>query len=128
MITTIRRIVLVATVNLLTFELLMQLSVDWRESTGELALLAQTFLLVLGIIWSVLPELSYFQSLTRRAVAAAISVVLLFVGFHATTYYYSWHIRPNIGLYEEPRWVSKHPGFQRQMRARIENNLWKRNQ
>jgi hypothetical protein len=127
MITTIRRIVLVAAVNLLTFELLMQLSVDWRESTGELALLAQTFLLVLGIIWSVLPALAYFQSLTWRTVAAAISVVLLFVGFHATTYHYSWHIRPNIGLYEEPRWVSKHPGFQRQMRARIENNLWKRN-
>lgn len=124
--TIVLRIVAVAIVNLLTFELVMQLSVDWRESTGELALIMQMFLLICGIIWSVLPAFSHLRSRTLRTLLTAMSVVFLYVGFHATTYYYSWSIRPNVGLYEEPKWVSKHPGFQTQLRARIENNLWER--
>jgi hypothetical protein len=125
MIKTVSRIAIVAAVNLVTFELLMQLSVDWPESKGELWLIAQMFLLILGIIWSVLPAFSHFQSWAWRMVAATLSVVLLFVGFQSATYYYSWHIRPNVGLYEEAQWVSKHPGFQKQLRAKIENNLWR---
>ena len=35
----------------------------------------------------------------------------------------SWHLRPNLGLYQEPDWVAQHPGFQRELRERIEANM-----
>lgn len=119
------RIVIVAAVHFVTFELVMQLSVEWRESTGELAFLAQVLLLIMGIIWCYLPVFSHFRSRAWIAVVTAVCMLLSFAGFHTVTNYYSWHIRPNIGLYEEARWVSKHPTFQRQLRAKIENSLWK---
>jgi hypothetical protein len=30
-----------------------------------------------------------------------------------------------VGLYQESDWVAQHPGFQRQLQARIQANLWK---
>ena len=79
-------------------------------------------MMALPLLADAVPEAVGFS--TFYLFATALSVVLLYVGFHTTTYYYSWRIRPNIGLYEEPRWVSKHPAYQKQLRARIENDLW----
>ena len=104
----------------------MQLSVDWLESTEEVLLIAQMFLLILGIIWSVWPGFSHVENRFRRTVATSMAVVLLYAGIHAAIYFYSWHIRPNVGLYQEPHWVSKHPEFQKQLRARIESNRWRK--
>jgi hypothetical protein len=32
---------------------------------------------------------------------------------------YNWHLRPNLGLYQEQDWVAQQPGFQRELRQRI---------
>jgi len=77
--------------------------------------------LVAGLIWACLPA---FPEGRRRILYRSVLIIALFMGAHATIYFYSWHIRPNIGLYEEPEWVAQHPGFQKHMRARIERNKW----
>lgn len=117
-----RRILLVGIVNLLLFELLMQVSVRWRESSGELVLMAQTALLGLAIIWAILPV---FRNRPHRLAYSAALGIGLFFSFAALTDLYSWHVRPNLGLYREPAWVSQHPGFQRSLRDRIEANRWR---
>ena len=83
--------------------------------------MAQTMLLVVGLVWAVLPA---FRQVRYRLVYRGVLVVGLFLGFFAMTNLYAWHVRPNIGLYEEPGWVAEHPGFQKALRARIEANRW----
>jgi hypothetical protein len=116
------RAAVVSVVQLLLFELLEQLEVrlDWRESTRELAGFGQAALLVAGTVWTVLPVRRHPQ---WSVLTIALGIVL-FVGLDRATYVYSWHIRPNIGLYREPGWVAQHPGFQRELRERVERNRW----
>ena len=117
----ITRIILVGVLNFALFEGILRLSVRWRESSEELALTVQTLLLLIGIIWAVLPV---FRQLPYRFVYRGTLAITLFIGFWALTNFYSWHVRPNIGFYEEPAWVAQHPGFQKELRARIEANRW----
>ena len=117
----IGRIVLVGLAHLLLFELISQVSVHWRESSGELCHMALYVFLMAGLIWACLPA---FPKHPMRILYRATLVIGLFMGAHTTTYFYSWHVRPNIGLYEESEWVAQHPGFQKQLRERIERNKW----
>ena len=117
----IGRIAVVELAGILFFELLSEASVHWRESSEELSMMALYVLLAAGLIWACLPA---FPGRRMRILYRSVLIIALFLGTHTTIYFYSWHIRPNIGLYEEPEWVAQHPGFQEQLRARIERNKW----
>jgi hypothetical protein len=121
----IGRILWVGVVQLLLFELVEQLSVHWRESTGELCTLALMFGLLLGSIWALLPGFTGVGRRVARVGLRAVAALALFVALYAGDYYYSWHLRPNLGLYREPDWLAQHPGYQRDLRARIQANTWK---
>jgi hypothetical protein len=119
------RILLVAVVHLLLFEALMELSVRWRESAGELWLLALAGGTLAACVWAFLPSFPQFRLLLAKVCARGFGAIALFAALHAGDYYYSWHLRPNLGLYQEPGWVAQHPGFQHELRARIQANMWK---
>ena len=120
----IARIILVGIAHLLLFELLCQLSVRWRESREERGLLVLVALLVAGLIWAVLPAFRGVRALLARWLCRAALMAVLFIGAWAITTIYYWHVRPNIGLYEEADWVAENPAFQKQLRDRIERNRW----
>lgn len=118
------RISLVGVIHILMFELLCQLSVHWRESTEELAGTFLLVLLLIGLIWGALPAFGKLSNRTIRIICRVALIVVLFAGLYTVAYFYFWHIRPNLGFYQEPDWVAQHPGFQRQLRTRIEANKW----
>ncbi len=68
------------------------------------------------------PGGGYPKNCRPAAFLRLAAVPALFVGVFAVTYFYSWHVRPNIGLYREPDWVAQHPGFQQELRERISAN------
>jgi predicted ferric reductase len=115
------RIAIVGFSCLLLFELLSQASVHWRESSEELGSLALYVFLAAGLVWACLPA---FPERRLRILFRSVLVIALFIGTHTIIYFYSWHVRPNIGLYEESDWVAQHSGFQKYLRARIERNKW----
>ena len=119
------RILLVGALQLLLFELVEQLSVHWRESTGELCTLAHGIGMLIGCVWALLPGFTGVWSRAARVGLRAGAALALFAVLYAGDYYYSWHLRPNLGLYQEPDWVAQHPGFQRELRERIQTNTWK---
>lgn len=114
------RTCLVFVVSLLLFESTEQISLHWRESSGELWSMAVLSLTLGGMVWAVWP----LRSHTRTFWWPVCVGLGLSVAHHSVTYYYAWHIRPNLGLYQESDWVSQHPGFQRDHRKRIAANLW----
>lgn len=114
----------VAITNLVLFEVLMQQSVNWRESTEEFALLVQLGFLSLGLAWAVLPLFRRWQNTTCGTGFRCLAFITSFAAIHTAIFFYSWHIRPNVGLYEEPKWVAEHPAFQDRLRQKIEDNLW----
>ncbi len=118
---TLLRIALVVGLYFILFEIVMQLSTHWRESSGELAKAGVYALLVAGLIWASLPA---FRRLGGRVIYRAGLVVSLFFVVHMLTYLYAWHIRVNVGLYQEPDWVARHPGFQKELRAHVAANRW----
>ncbi len=103
------------------FELLSQASVHWRESSGELGMTALYVFLGAGLVWACLPA---FPERRLRYLFRCLLVIALLLGTHTIVCFYSWHVRPNIGLYEEPEWVAQHSAFQEQMRERIKRNKW----
>jgi hypothetical protein len=122
----LRRILFVGLALILSFEIVCQLEVhwNWRESAGELAQLLVYGFLLLGVIWAVLPASSSHDSRLLRGLERSVIAVGLVIALHTTIYIYSWHVRPNVGLYQEPDWVSQHPQFQEELRERIESNKW----
>ena len=117
-----RRAALVVALNLLLLESLLQVSHNWRESTEELWTMALYSASLAAMVWAAWPLRRPPVTLFLRAGAA----FALFAGESTAAYFYSWHLRPNLGLYRESKWVSQHPGFQRQLRQRIESNLWRK--
>jgi hypothetical protein len=120
----VTRLVLVGVLQILLFELLTQISVHWRESTQEMLSMPLFILMLAGIVWGSLPAFSKLNKKAVRIVCRVALVAVLFIGLYTVDYFYYWHIRPNVGLYREPDWVAQHPGFQSQLRARIEANKW----
>lgn len=114
------RIAIVGFSCLVLFELLSQASVRWRESSGELGMTALYVFLGAGLVRACLPA---FPERRLRILFRSLLVIALFIGTHTVICFYSWHVRPNIGLYEEPDWVAQHSGFQEQMRERIKRNM-----
>lgn len=121
---TIKKLITVFCLQWAAFELILQLEVwlHWRESTAELALLIYYVLLTYGLGWALWLA---FARKRLRFVWHGLAGILLFAGIHTFIYFYSWYVRPNIGLYREPEWVSRFPEFQKQQRERIEANKWK---
>jgi len=120
----VTRLALVGVLQILLFELLSQVSVHWRESTEEMLGVLLLILMLVGIIWGCMPAFGKLNNRPVRIVCRVVLVIVLFVGLYTVDYFYYWHIRPNIGLYRESDWVAQHPGFQRELRARIEANKW----
>ena len=119
------RILLLGLVELLLFELVEQLSVHRRESTGELLTLACCIAMLIGCAWALLPGFTGVGSRLARVSLRGGVALALFVVLCAGNYYYSWHLRPNLGLYQQPDWVAQHPGFQGELQERIQANTWK---
>jgi len=121
------RLLIVCIAHILIFEGVCQVSVYCqRELTDELITLFFNFLLFLILlIWAALPGFRKINNGVLRFAARTALVLLLFVSMQTVDYFYHWHLRPNLGLYKEPAWVSKYPGFQRKSKARIQKNIWK---
>ncbi|HOX59992.1 MAG TPA: hypothetical protein P5205_22050 [Candidatus Paceibacterota bacterium] len=121
----VKRVILLAVVQLLLFELVVQLSVHYRESTGELLTMAHCLGMLIGSIWALLPAFPGVSARLARVALRVSAATALFVVLYAGNYYYSWHLRPNLGLYQEPDWVAEHPGFQGELREQIQSNTWR---
>lgn len=121
----IGRILLVGVIQLLLLELVEQFSVHWHESTGELCTMALGVGMLIGSVWAFLPAFAGVGLWVARLGLRAAAALGLFIALYACDYFYSWHLRPNLGLYQEADWVAQHPGFQRELRARIQANTWK---
>lgn len=115
------RVTLVAILNLAIFELCEQISVHWKESQQEGMLLPQWIFMFATLLWALWPSFKHKPTGPVGVVAAAVP---LWIALYAIIAIYSWHVRPNLGLYQESDWVADHPGFQRELRARIQGNLW----
>lgn len=115
----IKRIALVGLIQLVLFEVLMQLAVSWRESSEELGTMALFLGSAIACLWAAFPAVprsaSRFAKLGLRGGLAAT----WFVALYAMVFLYSWEVRPHMGYYREPDWVKEHPDFQRQLHERI---------
>ena len=121
----LKRILLIGVVQLLAYEILSQLGVHWRESTSELCDIALMLATLVGLIWAVRPSFQKNNMRTIRIVSQAMLVIFSFVMIYAVDYYHSWHLRPNLGIHQDPEWATEHPEFQKEMQARISNNMWR---
>jgi len=120
-----KRILLIGLAQLLAFEFLMQISVHWRESTGELWLYALMLATLVGLIWAVLPAFPKMHMRVVRISFQSLLAIFAFVAMQAVDYFHSWHLRPNLGIYREPDWVAEHVEFQEELRERIKKNMWR---
>jgi len=116
-----KRIILVTVAHLVLVEVCIRLSVNWRESTGERWGAFLFVITLAAVIWAVLPAFSRIRSLDKRAWFRIGAMVVLFFGLLTTDYFWFWHLRPNLGLHEEPKWWAECPQFRR----KIQDNLWK---
>jgi serine/threonine protein kinase len=116
------RLVLVVAVQLALFETLEQVSKHWKESSQELWGIALAVATLAGLVWACWPGYRLKRSWLFWGGAVAVSSLLL-LGLNNL---YAWHLRPNLGLYRESDWVAQHPGFQKQLRASIEKNWWRK--
>jgi hypothetical protein len=114
------RLALVLVIHLVLLEALDQASVHWKESTGEVWGMALMGGSCIALVWAFWPG---FRSPRWRVLGASGAIVSCFM-LWGIDYFYNWHLRPNLGLYQEEDWVAQHPAFQRQLRQRIQNNLW----
>jgi hypothetical protein len=116
------RLVLVVAVQLALFETLEQVSGQWKESDQELWGIALAVATLGGLAWACGPAFRLRRSWLGWLGGVAVTALLL-LGLDNV---YAWHLRPNLGLYRESEWVAQHPAFQKQLRASIEKNLWRK--
>jgi hypothetical protein len=116
------RLVMVVIIQLALFETIEQVSKPWKESTQELWGMALAVATLGGLAWASWPGYQLKRSWLFWA-GGILASSLLLLGLDN---YYAWHLRPNLGLYRESEWVADHPGFQKQLRASIEKNLWRK--
>ena len=83
----------------------LQLESCVRESVSELWCFAELLILFIALIWANLLVFSHIETLLLRLIARISIILLLFVSVYAILYFYSWHIRPIIGLDIRPAWV-----------------------
>ncbi|MBP7053234.1 MAG: hypothetical protein KBE65_19680 [Phycisphaerae bacterium] len=121
---TVLWVMLVTIAHVLLSEALCRVSIHWRESSQELAGMALFVLLLAGLIWAVWRAFRRLSTAPSRVACRAALIVGLFAATYTFDYFYYWHLRPNLGWYQESDWVAQHPGFQRELRARIQANLW----
>jgi hypothetical protein len=115
------RLGLVFLVVLVGSEVLMQLGVEWKESTSEKWEILSIILMAAGIVWATGPLFAKMGRGVLRFCCRFATVAVVFVGFWVAMYYYSMSIRTNLGWYEEPKWVEQFPEFQKQWRAKVES-------
>ena len=85
--------------------MLLQVELVVSEGTSEMVAMGLEVLLVLALFWAC-SSLKLSQSkLFRRGTQALIACVIA-VALNAVLYFYSWHVRPALGIYEEPSWVT----------------------
>jgi hypothetical protein len=121
---TLYRVLAAIVLNLAVFEFFEQISVHWRESSQEKLLLPQLILVIATMIWVAAPLVQHIEDRLDRVALLVLVGILASPLMYVPINIYAWHIRPNVGLYQESDWVAQNPGFQRQLRARIEANRW----
>ena len=114
------RLALVVSLHLAVLETYDQLSVRWRESTGELWSMALFCVSIVALVWAAWP----LYRRTRSVAAIIVSSLLLVAGCWALGGFYNLQLRPNLGLYEEEDWVASIPGFRWGWRQNLAENLW----
>ena len=123
MIAILKKYSVILLLTLIAFEWIEQFSVTKPESWSERRHILLIFLLLGALVWAVRPA---FPNLRRFRIPGQIGLIVILTVFSwAAVFHYSWQVRPNLGLYEEPHWVAKHPEFQKQQRARIEQARWR---
>ncbi len=60
-----------------------------------------------GIIWALMGG---FRAHRFAALWRLLAFAPVFLALYAADYYYSYHVRPKIGVYEDPDWVRDLPG------------------
>ena len=116
------RLLLVFVVQIALLEALNRASVHWKESTGELWTMALLAGSLPAVVWAFWPG---FRLSGWRLLSAGGTIVAFFV-LMTLDNVYNWHLRPNLGLYQEADWVAQHPGFQKELQQRIQKNLWRK--
>jgi hypothetical protein len=114
----LKRLLIVAVGQLLVFEGVLQFSVHRRESTEEVLTMAVFGCLFVGLIWALMAG---FRARRHPALWRFLAFAPLFLLVYSGDYYYSWHIRPSLGFYEEPDWVAQHDR-QKELQATIEHD------
>jgi hypothetical protein len=120
----LRRAAVVWVLQWAVSEATLQLSVNWRESSEELATAALYVFTLVGAVWVAMPILAIPRGRAVTTLLCCATAAAFFAITYTAEYLYFWHLRPNLGLYREPGWVQQHPGFQRQLRQRMQANLW----
>ena len=121
---TTKRILLVGIIQLVLFELMEQYTNHRKESTDEILTMLLIVGMFCGVVWAVYPAFKQIPPKSVRLLLRISLVFAVFTALYTVDYIYSWHIRPNLGIYREPDWVKEVPEYQKQLRNRIQNNLW----
>lgn len=80
--------------------------------------------LLAGLIWAVSAAFRKLDPVLR-ILGRSVLVAGPFVGAYTVDCFHYWHLCPNLGWCQEADWVAQHPGSQRELRARIQANMWR---
>ncbi len=114
------RLLAVIVVNLALTETLFQVSLHWKESTSEQWDIALAVATLGALIWACWPGYRLKRSRLYWIFSTGLSALIVL----GLANFYSWHLRPNLGLYHEPDWVAQHPAFQQKQQEAIARRLW----
>ena len=116
------RLALLVIVHIALVETLQQVSLHWKESTGERLDMALMVGSLAGVVWACWPGFRLKQSPLFWAGGTIVSGGLL-LGLDLL---YVGYLRPNLGLYREEDWVVQNVGFQMGRRLGIAKHHWRR--
>jgi uncharacterized protein (TIGR03067 family) len=117
---TVPRAGLIVIVQICLLETIMQTTVHQPESTGELWYMALWSGSLAAMVWAAWP----LRRARFRVAAVVVSTLMLFAALCGIDFFYSTHIRPNLGLYEEEDWLVQWPAGRWGWRQMTANALW----
>ena len=103
--TILMRNILVAVAFLAAGIILLQIELVVSENTSEKIAIGLVTVLIVALFWA-WGSVSLPQSRLLQWGTQAIVVCVVAVALGAALYYYSWHIRPALGIFEWPPWIS----------------------
>ena len=108
------RLLLLVAVHLVFFEVILRASASghWRESTEESYLLALGAASLAGLVWAFWPGYRRTRSMIYLILGPVVSAVLLL----AVDNFYSWQVRPALGISREVDGAAQYPAAPREPR------------